>query len=103
MISEFTWPNFKAGTSKEGTRILIEENGFSDDVKYGKTKIFIRSPNTLFALEKVSYKNRYFFYVTRYSPLTNTQILLKISKEIIKIEERRSIEIKRVYERRKLF
>lgn len=68
MISEFTWPNFKAGTSKEGTRILIEENGFSDDVKYGKTKIFIRSPNTLFALEKVSYKNRYFFL--RYSLLT---------------------------------
>lgn len=53
MISEFTWPNFKSGSPKEGTRVLIEEKGFDNDVKYGKTKIFIRSPTTLFALEKV--------------------------------------------------
>lgn len=53
MISEFTWPNFRGGSAKEGTRVLIEEKGFDKDVKYGKTKIFIRSPTTLFALEKV--------------------------------------------------
>ena len=54
MISEFTWPNFR-GTAKDGTKVLIEEMGYQDDVKYGKTKIFIRSPTTLFALEKVSF------------------------------------------------
>lgn len=54
MISKFTWPNFVAGTPKDGTRVLIEECGFENDVKYGRTKIFIRTPNTLFALEKVS-------------------------------------------------
>ncbi|PSN38767.1 Myosin-IA [Blattella germanica] len=52
MISQFTWPNFRAGSDKDGTRVLIDERGFSNDVKYGNTKIFIRSPGTLFALEK---------------------------------------------------
>jgi hypothetical protein len=31
----------------------MDEKNFSHDVKYGYTKIFIRSPQTLFALEKV--------------------------------------------------
>jgi myosin-1 len=53
MISQFTWPNFRAGSDKDGTRVLIEERKFAHDVKYGKTKIFIRSPATLFALETV--------------------------------------------------
>lgn len=51
MISQFTWPNFRAGSDKDGTRVLIEERKFGHDVKYGNTKIFIRSPATLFALE----------------------------------------------------
>ncbi|XP_066998175.2 unconventional myosin ID [Anabrus simplex] len=52
MISQFTWPNFRAESDKDGTRVLIDERNFSHDVKYGHTKIFIRSPTTLFALEK---------------------------------------------------
>lgn len=51
MISQYTWPNFKGGSDKEGTRVLIEERGFAHDVKYGHTKLFIRTPATLFALE----------------------------------------------------
>ena len=51
MISQFTWPNFRSGSDKDGVKVLMEENGFGNDVKYGKTKIFIRSPRTLFALE----------------------------------------------------
>lgn len=53
MISQYTWPNFHGGTDHEGTKILVEEQGFTSDVKYGKTKIFVRSPQTLFALEQV--------------------------------------------------
>lgn len=30
----------------------MDANGFSDDVQYGKTKIFIRHPQTIFALEQ---------------------------------------------------
>lgn len=51
MISQFTWPNFRGGTEKDGVKVIMDENKFSDDVKYGKTKIFIRSPRTLFDLE----------------------------------------------------
>lgn len=53
MISEFTWPNFNSGTVKDGVKVLIEEKGFAHDVKYGKTKLFIKSPATLFKLEKM--------------------------------------------------
>ena len=52
MISQYTWPNFRGGTDKDGVRTLMNEKGFNNDVKYGHTKIFIRSPQTLFALEK---------------------------------------------------
>ncbi|XP_017120922.1 unconventional myosin ID [Drosophila elegans] len=52
MISQYTWPNFRAGSDRDGVRVLIEEKGFAQDVKYGHTKIFIRSPRTLFALEE---------------------------------------------------
>ncbi|KAF0301962.1 Myosin-IA [Amphibalanus amphitrite] len=52
MISQFTWPNFHGESDKEGVKILIKEQNFVDDVKYGKTKIFLRSPQTLFKLEQ---------------------------------------------------
>lgn len=52
MISQYTWPNFKAGSDKDGVKVLVKEKGFANDVKFGKTKIFIRTPQTLFALEK---------------------------------------------------
>jgi len=52
MISQYTWPNFHGGSDMQGTKILMEEQGFSQDVKYGNSKIFIRSPQTLFALEE---------------------------------------------------
>nr|XP_023024555.1 myosin-IA isoform X1 [Leptinotarsa decemlineata] len=50
MISHFTWPNYR-GSDRDGCRAIMDENNFTDDVKYGKTKIFIRTPQTLFALE----------------------------------------------------
>lgn len=50
MTSEYTWPNFR-GTPKEGVEVLMDVHNFTDDVKFGRTKLFIRSPKTLFALE----------------------------------------------------
>lgn len=52
MISQYTWPNFRGGSDRDGVKVLINEKNFSNDVKFGKTKIFIRSPQTLFSLEK---------------------------------------------------
>lgn len=51
MISEYTWPNFRRGDDKEAVQVLLTSQKFSDDVKFGRTKVFIRSPRTLFALE----------------------------------------------------
>lgn len=51
MISEYTWPNFR-GPEKEGVQVLLDQHKFSQDVKFGRTKVFIRSPQTLFALER---------------------------------------------------
>lgn len=51
MISKYTWPNFRGGSEKDGCRVLIDEQGFTDDVKYGTTKIFIQSPQTISQLE----------------------------------------------------
>ena len=52
MISEYTWPNFRSGNAKQGTKVLIRDSNFENDVRYGKTKLFIRSPSTLLALER---------------------------------------------------
>ncbi|KAG1662253.1 Myosin-IA [Nymphon striatum] len=51
----YTWPNYR-GSEKDGTMVLIEEQGFSSDVKCGNTKIFIRSPQTIFELEEARAK-----------------------------------------------
>jgi len=47
-----TWPNFKRGSDRYGTQVIIDECKAGHDVQYGKTKVFIRSPQTLFELEK---------------------------------------------------
>lgn len=51
MLSVETWPKYE-GSDKDGVKAIIDHMDFSDDVKYGKTKIFIRSPQTIFELEK---------------------------------------------------
>lgn len=52
MVSQYTWPNFRGGADRDGVRILIQQQNFEEDVVYGKTKIFVRSPQTLFMLEQ---------------------------------------------------
>uniref|UniRef100_A0A8C3H7D3 Unconventional myosin-Id n=1 Tax=Chrysemys picta bellii TaxID=8478 RepID=A0A8C3H7D3_CHRPI len=56
MVSEFTWPNHDLSSDKEAVKKLIECCGFQHDVAYGKTKIFIRTPRTLFTLEELHAK-----------------------------------------------
>uniref|UniRef100_A0ACB8FX43 Unconventional myosin-Ig n=1 Tax=Sphaerodactylus townsendi TaxID=933632 RepID=A0ACB8FX43_9SAUR len=51
MTCEYTWPNHLMATDREATQALMEQRGFQDDVAYGQTKIFIRTPRTLFCLE----------------------------------------------------
>ncbi|CAL8304846.1 unnamed protein product [Lota lota] len=51
MISEFTWPNHDLPSDQEAVKRLLQGCGFHHDVAYGKTKVFIRTPRTLFSLE----------------------------------------------------
>lgn len=51
MLTQFTWPNYN-GSVVDGVKTVIDELGLSDDVEYGKTKIFIRTPRTIFQLEE---------------------------------------------------
>ncbi|CAI5789277.1 unconventional myosin-Ig isoform X1 [Podarcis lilfordi] len=52
MTCEYTWPNHLMATDREATQALMEQHGFQEDVAYGHTKIFIRTPQTLFTLEQ---------------------------------------------------
>ncbi|KAL5292703.1 MYO1H family protein [Megaselia abdita] len=50
-LSKQTWPTYK-GTAKNGVEILVKELGYKpDEYRLGITKIFIRSPKTLFDTE----------------------------------------------------
>ncbi|XP_068023276.1 LOW QUALITY PROTEIN: unconventional myosin-Id [Melanerpes formicivorus] len=53
MLSEFTWPNHDLPSDQEAVRKLLEAHGFQHDVAYGRSKIFIRTPRTLFTLEEL--------------------------------------------------
>lgn len=46
-----TWPTF-AGTDIDGCKRILQVLGHEADVKYGKSKVFIRSPQTLFSIEE---------------------------------------------------
>ncbi|NWI26513.1 MYO1A protein, partial [Sula dactylatra] len=51
MLSPRTWPRW-AGSDREGVKVLLAELAFPpEELAFGHTKIFIRSPRTLFDLE----------------------------------------------------
>ncbi|XP_006859522.1 PREDICTED: unconventional myosin-Ia [Chrysochloris asiatica] len=52
MLTRSTWPSWN-GEDREGVKKILEElNVASEELAFGKTKIFIRSPKTLFHLEE---------------------------------------------------
>ncbi|KAM3935064.1 unconventional myosin-Ia isoform 2-T2 [Leptodactylus fuscus] len=54
MLSKQTWPNWK-GDPRDGVETMLndpEVNITSEEIAYGRTKIFIRTPSTLFNLEE---------------------------------------------------
>uniref|UniRef100_A0A4W3JHP6 Myosin IG n=1 Tax=Callorhinchus milii TaxID=7868 RepID=A0A4W3JHP6_CALMI len=52
MTTEYTWPNHLLSTDMEATQVVVEHHGLEQDVAYGNSKIFIRTPRTLFQLEE---------------------------------------------------
>ncbi|XP_004401757.1 PREDICTED: unconventional myosin-Ia [Odobenus rosmarus divergens] len=52
LLSRSTWPHWNGG-DREGVKKVVEELSLSsEELVFGKTKIFIRSPSTLFHLEE---------------------------------------------------
>uniref|UniRef100_A0A663FFE3 Unconventional myosin-Ia n=1 Tax=Aquila chrysaetos chrysaetos TaxID=223781 RepID=A0A663FFE3_AQUCH len=52
MLSPRTWPRW-AGSDRDGAEVLLAELAFPpEELAFGHTKIFIRSPRTLFDLER---------------------------------------------------
>ncbi|XP_066926001.1 unconventional myosin-Ia-like isoform X2 [Clytia hemisphaerica] len=53
MLCDDTWPNYRRGNAKEGVQEIMKVlNISSPDIEFGKTKLFIRDPRTLFLLEE---------------------------------------------------
>jgi myosin-1 len=53
LLSKETWPNPRRGSNRDNTLLILREIGVDQDCVPGKTKIFIRSPQTVFKLEQV--------------------------------------------------
>lgn len=51
MLSTETWPNSPRGSARENTNLLLEKFDLHKDCANGKTKLFIRSPRTVFKLK----------------------------------------------------
>ncbi|EGD75756.1 hypothetical protein PTSG_07873 [Salpingoeca rosetta] len=62
MLCSQTWPNFTAGTTKQGVKLILEAFDLrlapndNHDVALGNTKLFIRQPSTLALLESAREK-----------------------------------------------
>lgn len=52
MLSSYTWPNHQCKTDQEAVQALITDIEIDDEIAYGRTKIFIRTPKTLVELEE---------------------------------------------------
>ncbi|XP_029021997.1 unconventional myosin-Ig [Betta splendens] len=52
MTCEYTWPNHLMGSDRDAVEVVISQHGFQGDVAYGHTKLFVRTPRTLFTLEQ---------------------------------------------------
>ncbi|XP_037549432.1 unconventional myosin-Ig [Nematolebias whitei] len=52
MTCEYTWPNHLMVSDRDAVEAIITQHGFQDDVAYGHTKLFVRTPRSLFTLEQ---------------------------------------------------
>ncbi|EYC01892.1 hypothetical protein Y032_0103g3524 [Ancylostoma ceylanicum] len=53
LICPDTWPNPRGGTPRDNCSKILRFAGLEEDCVYGKTKVFIRSPQTVFRLEEL--------------------------------------------------
>lgn len=82
MISEFTWPNHDLPSDREAVKQLLQCCGFESDAAYGKTKVFIRTPRTLFTLEeqRAEMVQRIVLFLQKVSGTDNSPVHLLTSR-----------------------
>ncbi|XP_057684028.1 unconventional myosin-Ig isoform X2 [Corythoichthys intestinalis] len=52
MTCEYTWPNHLMESDRDAVEAIVRQHGFQDDVAYGHSKLFVRTPRSLFTLEQ---------------------------------------------------
>ncbi|XP_010749096.2 unconventional myosin-Ig [Larimichthys crocea] len=52
MTCEYTWPHHLMASDREAVETIVTQHGFQDDVAYGHTKLFVRTPRSLYTLEQ---------------------------------------------------
>ncbi|CAN9503530.1 unnamed protein product [Ophioblennius macclurei] len=52
MTCEYTWPNHLMASDRDAVEAIVTQHGFQDDVAYGHTKLFVRTPRSLYTLEQ---------------------------------------------------
>ncbi|KHJ79492.1 hypothetical protein OESDEN_20860 [Oesophagostomum dentatum] len=53
LICPETWPNPRGGSPRDNCSKILRHVGLEEDCVYGKTKVFIRTPQTVFRLEEL--------------------------------------------------
>jgi myosin-1 len=56
MLSKKTWPSIRS-SDEDAVRTILTEQNLIKDATFGKTKIFIQSPETLFHLVNFYFQN----------------------------------------------
>ncbi|TKR57736.1 hypothetical protein L596_030397 [Steinernema carpocapsae] len=52
LVCEQTWPNPRFGSDRDNTELILRNVDLFSDCVMGRTKVFMRSPQTLFSLEQ---------------------------------------------------
>ncbi|XP_068188523.1 unconventional myosin-Ig [Antennarius striatus] len=52
MTCAYTWPHHLMDSDRDAVETIVAQHGFQDDVAYGHTKLFVRTPRSLFSLEQ---------------------------------------------------
>lgn len=104
-LSKRTWPHWK-GAARDGVEILVKELKYGpDDYRMGNTKIFIRLPKTLFAIEDAfQHQKNYLASIiqARWKGKQQRKVFLKIRHAIVVMQtySRRFLAKKRLGERK---
>ena len=84
IISERTWPNYRGGSDRQGCEVIVKEHHYQDDVQYGKSKLFVKSPQTVFVLE--NYRSEMIPGITMFLQKVSVILLMYVTPQCSQIQ-----------------